>query len=540
MTTLSSEQLAQELADRTIAGYAMEHILLDGKPFEFQDHNYLLEPYYDTHPYIVVEKAAQMGASVLGMIRAFFVCDRMGKNVIYFFPTDEDVREFSKSRVAPIIRDSPHLRAIVDEVDSVGLRQIGRGFLYFRGMRSTIRMRSVPADMLVYDELDEVTDEQRALADQRLNHSKLRWRFMLSTPTYDGYGIDHEFRKSDQRYWNLICKKCDTLNIMEKQFPDCVRRVGESSYILVCRKCGGELDGQYGRWIPEKRIERVRGYHFCGLYSKFVDLADLMDEFNSGRRREEFFRSKLGLPWVSADQRITRDMVEACIGAHPVGPNPKYAHSFMGVDQKGDELHIVIRNRDNITRRPFVLFIGKVGTFADLDFYMRAYDIDQCVIDGLPNQHSARDFAHRFPGRVFLCYYNAKQKGAYRWLSPEASSADGPRDWQVTVDRTEAIDAMYEQITQREITLPQLPGEAARSEFLEQMVNLARVNEEDPETGVKRAMWKKLGAEHYAHAMSYSAIAASRYSGPAQSVNIRSPYMARTDYSRRYEQGSRF
>lgn len=537
-TVDEAKQLARAIADKTLGGYALEHVVLDGEPFEFKGHNYLLDPYMDDHPYQVIEKAAQMGASVLGMVKAFYVCDRLGKNVIYFFPTDEDVREFSKARVAPIIRDSPHLRTVVDEVDSVGLRRVGRGFLYFRGMRSSIRMKSVPADMLVFDELDEVTDDQRALADQRLNHSNLRWRFMLSTPTFDNYGIDYVFRKSDQRYWNLICKKCDAKNILEKQFPECVKQLSETKFILQCRSCGGELDRQYGIWIPEKKTERIRGYHLCSLYSEFNDLADLMDEFHSGRQREEFMRSKLGIPWVSADQRVTREMVESCIGTEPMGPGTP--HTYMGVDQKGDALHIVIRSRDKYTRRPTVVYIGKVKKFEDLDNFLRLYDVDVCVIDGLPNQHPARDFARRFPGRVYLCYYNDRQKGAAKWSEPKENDDTENRDWQLSVDRTEALDAMYEEIFRREVILPKLDERELRTEFIDNMIALARVNEEDEETGIKRAIWKKLGEEHYAHAMSYSALAMSRYSGPAQAILVQSPTLGRNLLTRRYGQGSQF
>ena len=36
-------------------------IILDGKPFTFARHEYLIEPYRDPHPDVVEVKAAQMG-----------------------------------------------------------------------------------------------------------------------------------------------------------------------------------------------------------------------------------------------------------------------------------------------------------------------------------------------------------------------------------------------------------------------------------------------------------------------------------------------
>jgi len=533
-------ELSGQLIDKTQFGYALEYVYLDGKPFDFEGHNYLLDMYGDTHPYQVVEKAAQMGASVIGMIKSFFVCDKLGKNVIYFFPTDEDVREFSKSRVAPIIRDSPHIRAIVDDVDSVSLRQVGRGFLYFRGMRSKIRMKSVPADMLVFDELDEVSIDQFELADQRLNHSTLKWRYMLSTPTFDNYGIDYEFQKSDRRYWNLICKKCSTYNIMEKQWPECVRRDDEIIAYLICRKCKAILDSQFGQWVAEApNVQRIRGYHLCGLYSVYADLPGWLDNYNSGRKREEFMRSKLGLPWVSADQRVTEDVVLRCVDGHEIGP--AIPHSYMGVDQKGDGLHVVIRGRDKITKRPKIIFIGIVKMFHELDPLMRIYDVDLCVIDGTPNQHSAREFSLRFPGRVHLCYYVETQKGTYKWTEPRAfADTDTPGDYQVLVNRTEALDDMFEEITHREISLPKINDDVTNA-FVRQLCNLARINEIDDDGGVKQAVWKRLGEDHFAHANSYSGIAQAKFdSGPAQAVVVNSPMMSAIRYSRNYEQNSRY
>ncbi len=531
---IDASELAKAIADQTLIGYVQEYISIEGRPFSFDRHAYLIDLYADEHPYQVIEKAAQMGASVLGMVKSFYVCDRLGKSVIYFFPTDDDVREFSKARVAPIIKDSPHLASIVNDVDSVGLRQIGTGFLYFRGMRSKIRMKSVPGDMLVFDELDEVTEAQKELADKRLLHSKLKWRYLLSTPTFDNYGIDMEFQKSDKRYWNLICKTCDTRNICEFQFPDIIKRISETKAVLQCRNCTGVLDSQYGVWVAQRKTERIHGYHLCGLYGGEVDLSETLYKWEGGRGREEFMRSNMGIPWVSADMRVTRDMVESCIGSHEMG-HINGTRCYMGVDQRGSDLHIVIRQNDPLTRRPIVRCVAKVKTFPELDAYLRIYDVDLCVIDGLPNQHSARDFAKRFSGKVYLCYYQDNQKGAYVWKHPDDKAEDEFKDWSVNVNRTEALDAMYEEITRRELCLPKM-GDSLQREFIEQMINMAKVHDVDEETGVKKAVWKKLGEDHFAHANSYSAIAASQYAGQgARGVTVGSSFQTLLKTYRKFD-----
>ena len=97
-----------------------------------------------------------------------------GLNTIYFFPTRTDVIDFSKSRVGPLLYDNPFLAKQLRDTDTVGLKRIGDANLYFRGMKSTVGMKSVPADMIVFDELDEATPEARAMAWERIAHSRLQ------------------------------------------------------------------------------------------------------------------------------------------------------------------------------------------------------------------------------------------------------------------------------------------------------------------------------------------------------------------------------
>ena len=528
------KQVRDKTIDQTTYGYATEYLHVDGEPFSFEHHNYLIDMYLDDHPYTVIEKSAQMGASVYAMAKAFRVCDKMGKNVIYFFPTDSDVLEFSRTRVGPMIKDSPHLIDVTGAQDSLGLRSVGRAWLYFRGMKSQIAMKSIPADFLVFDELDEVSPKSEALADQRLNHSLMKWRLKLSTPTFEGFGIDREFQKSDQRYWNLVCKKCTAFNVLEDTFPDCVKTNSDGEFFIACRRCSSPLDSQYGTWVAKHpEITDIRGYHICGLYSYYISLKDIMREYNSGYMREEFFRSKLGIPYTSTNQRITRGMVLACQGDYENAIVSR--HTYMGVDQKGDELHISIGWPDKIEGKDHVSFIGKVTRFEDLDEFMRRYDVNTCVIDGTPNQHSARDFAARFPNRVFLCYYSENQKGDYKWSEPGENDQD---DWKVDVNRTEALDAAFEKIALRGVVFPKNMTE----EFIDQLTHLARVFEEDDDGNILRAYWKRIGADHFAHANSYRMIAQSRFGNitPGAIMVTTKKAATRLAYSRNFEMGSRF
>ena len=99
---------------------------------------------------------------------------------MYFFPTRTDVLEFSKSRVGPLLQDNRFLARMLRDTDTAGLKRIGSAYLYLRGMQSTVGMKSVPADMIVFDELDEATPEAKSLARERLAHSDYKRIIELS------------------------------------------------------------------------------------------------------------------------------------------------------------------------------------------------------------------------------------------------------------------------------------------------------------------------------------------------------------------------
>src|SRR6266850_4514722 len=153
-----------------LAQWAEHRIVLEGRPFSFEGHEYLRGPYNDTAPYVVLMKGAQVGGTVWGILRAVHACLN-GQNVMYLFPTAGGMGDFSKSRVGPLIAENPFLANMMTDTDTVGLKRIAENFLYLRGMKSSVGLKSVPVDMVIFDELDEATPLAKAMAKERLSHS---------------------------------------------------------------------------------------------------------------------------------------------------------------------------------------------------------------------------------------------------------------------------------------------------------------------------------------------------------------------------------
>ena len=468
-------------------------IVLDGKPFTFEKHEYLIEPYQDSHIDITEVKATQMGLSSKAMLRAIYGARYGGyRGILYLFPSRTDVTEFSKGRVDPLIKDNPEsIGRWLQDTDSANLKRVWNAFLYFRGMKSTIGLKSVPVDFLVMDELDEAPQQSMKYAMARMAHSEFKHVLKLSNPSLPDYGIDKAFQETDQRYWLLKCPKCGKYTCLEDTFPNCLKEV-KDKVIRACKKCKSELNPSVGKWVAKRpSITDKRGYHYSQLFSHFVEPADILKEFRTTTNETLFRNLIIGCAWVESVNRLEISEVLALCGSagnktSDAGP------CFMGVDQ-GKDLHVVI---SKIGRKDEIIHLGIYKDWSDLDRLMKNFNVARCVVDALPETRNARVFGERHKIRVFLNYYNIHQKGSYKW---------NEGDLTVSCDRTESLDASHNEIQNGELIIPR-ESNIVR-EFAEHLHNVAKRLEEDEESGSKRYVYIRLGPDHFRHALSYSTMA---------------------------------
>lgn len=442
------------------------------------------------HPHQVYLKAAQLGLTTLAMLRVMFGARYDGyRGILYLFPSKSDVTDFSRGRIAPLIDENPDtIGQWLRDTDQANLKRVWNAFLYLRGMRSRVGLKSIPADFSIYDELDEAPQLAVDMAMERMGHSEFKHDLKLSNPTLPDYGIDKAFQETDQQFWLLRCEKCGHYTNMVDTFPDCLKTV-KGCVIRACMKCHSELNPSIGEWVAKKpSITDKRGRQFSQLFSYYVDPADILHQFRTTNNLTDFYNLKIGVAYVEAENRLSvQDVLSLCgndgIASSDQGP------CTMGVDQ-GKDLHVVVG------RQGTIVHLGVYREWEDLDRLMGNFHVSRCVVDALPETRNARAFANRFKGRVYLNYYNQHQKGSYAWNDKELI---------VSCNRTESLDASHREITDQKNHLPRECGVVR--EFAEHMHNVAKKLEEDEETGSKRYVYVKLGPDHFRHAFNYMTMA---------------------------------
>jgi hypothetical protein len=472
----------------------------------------LQDLYRDAHPFIVVQKAAQVAISEYLINTALWAADtgQGGRgNAFYVMPTQTQMDDFSQARFDKAIAESPYLqrRLLPPPPGRPGptrmrLKRLGQGYIYFRGADSRRQLTSVDADVVLLDEFDLMGEGVLELATKRLASSRLGLLRVVSTPRLPEAGINALFLQSDQRYYLLTCPGCGLAQRLEWE-----ENVDVERGMVVCRRssCRKPMDlwgpGHWEATAPGNG--HIHGYHINRLYSPWINVPQMVlaSQATTLMALQEFQNSDLGETFVPPGGRLNLDVLDRCRRDYtmPEGCGEK---TYMGVDV-GLKLHVVVRQPlDDRRTRSRAVFIGEVDSFHELYPLIQRYRVYTAVVDAHPEQHQAVEFARKEScSRVGLAYYGRADPG-YETVQEKGM-------WILRLNRTEALDEMFHSFQTEAAELPRdaraLGGRVREGlgEYYREMMALIRGLEQNS-TGNWVARYVDRGkADHYAHAEVY-------------------------------------
>lgn len=488
-------------------------------PWKIEGHEYQQGWLEENHPRQCYIKGAQIGATETLVLETLHghIFNRYNQGSMYLFPTTRDVSDFSKARFDPLIQLNPfigmHVKAAGEKgTDAQNIKKIGRGMLYLRGAKSTrniggakkssTALKSAPVDRVVFDELDEMEPKMIELAKHRVMHSEVQEFRYLGTPTIPDYGIDRMYQNSDQRAWFLECPKCGKETCLDLEFPNSLHRRVDGSVYRACIHCRGELHPSKGRWVAQypSRSKELVGWWISQLNSVYVDPAYILDMYENPPDGDlaEVMNSHLGRAYLPAENRLTQQEVFACCGSDAEKMNTDNP-TCMGVDV-GRELHVVIAERRN-RQTLEVVRVQRVDHFNDLHDLAKRFNTKCAVVDLYPETRKVREWQKQEHFQIFGCQYVDSKSSVWAW---------NELDRTVKVNRTEVCDATHHLIAESgRLILPRRNNEIEQFAF--EACNIAKILEENTETGAKEFRYRKLDSrDHYRHALNYCFLASER------------------------------
>lgn len=567
--TLDLDKLVE---DTNFLEWSLTKRLLRGGPFT------ILPPlkalYLDADKEVYIEKAAQVTVSEY-LINLMLYCTDIGwggrGNCLYIFPFTPQISDFSNARIEPVILESPYLRGYREELklkhlpavtNNMGLKQGRRGFAYLRGSSQRQNLISVDADVVIFDEVDEMEEGTIEAGKKRAGSAKFPFYRGASTPKYPKRGIDAIVERSDKKVWMVKCTRCthehDLARLQELIFelpketsllqvdPGPIGtycHIGSRFYV-ACPKCGHVLNVWNGNWVSTYTDNpSYGGYHIPKLISDHLDFDDLAkraDDERHGRLSEvaiqEFWNSDLGLPRAPQGSQLQYQEIYQCCEGTPddfyfksddwfswIDESYHIGMSYIGIDVAVRRCHVAIigfpsHNEDlravSPNNYPVLLAAGSVALLEkntdgqELDPLIHKWQAMRAVIDQMPEYKMAASFRSRFPGRVYTCHYPKWTNKGNKIYEFEPQKKIGT----VAAGRTETLDVVFDVIRQAKIVFPrniqQVGGNINKrgfGEFPAHLMNTTRII--DKETN--QANYDEGAApDHLVHAINYAFIAA--------------------------------
>lgn len=300
---------------------------------------------------VVVRKPAQVGFTEVLNNWTGYIIDHAPGPTLLVQPTVDMCKRYSKQRIAPMIEDTPVLRAKVTEMKSrdsgntILEKDFAGGVLVMAGANSSTGLRSMPARYLGLDEVDAYphdVDEEGDPIDlavaRTLTFSSSHKILMGSTPTVTGRSrIDTAFDETDRRFYHVPCVFCGVMAAL--QFSQLRWPTGKPhSAEYECPSCTRMMQNYHkdeilplGAWVPTAECEpTTRGYAINGLYSpvgwmSWGDIAEKAEKAKvSTARMQVFVNTVQGESYAMAGEtpdahRLYERRENYAIGRVPMG-----------------------------------------------------------------------------------------------------------------------------------------------------------------------------------------------------------------------------
>jgi hypothetical protein len=541
-------------------------LMVDGRPFSLEDRP-ALHAIYDLIPttpadafdrMIVLMKGSQMGLTVWEVLADLYMALKWEPVTIGLYVPDSKLAPYkSEHRFMRVVRSLPAVHQRMTEPQpgharrgegNVLTRTLGESILLFLWTSGATMTESFPADVVSFDEVQNMTPGDITKVCERLSASRVRLTLLLSTPKWPDSDIHFWYARGTQHEFHTACLACGAAVVLDHFIPEQMAMVIRwdpdfGAYRYACPTCGAWInDPQQGEWRALYPERKILSYHLSQVLSPTVAPGDLITAWGmaqTGEQRASFYNRKIGKPYADPSQiPVTREHLNACAAAGAAAGvtwKTSARETFMGIDQMGGFNCVLIKERLPDGRQALIHAeaVFDLDPFSRCAALLQQYGVAVCVVEGLPNWNDAKKFANAHPGRVFVASYG-DQTDTQVW-GDQLARGDYKTDqeerdrWTVRLNQYKAMQASLARITGSACLFPDPGGLECeyrdgpprrvlllRDIIFEHLTKVALISERDGETGKWRTRVAKVGIDpHFAYANMLCDVAWARAYGGA-------------------------
>lgn len=507
------------------------HPTLSNKPWTFQGHEWQSGILNDTSPEVVVRKSTQIGASEAILRLALALLAKLpNTKALYVLPSQKFAGKFATSRISPVIAASQRLSTLLDrQIDSTEIKKIGSSFLFLAGAASVTQSISIPARVLIIDELAFCNPAVLSVFSSRLGHQRVEDRVVrkFSSPLFPGSDISELHDQGTQNVYMCYHDSCGQWVVVEELedlvLPGYDGHLSDLSYselrqlesklpkaYVKCSHCGNRIsqanlcDPARRSWVPKFPAREVSSYHAGPLVLPSIRTPELiLKDLFLYKNTVRWQQYSLGVPAESASDMILQGAMDR---AFTVSPDMASAASYgvMGVDV-GKMSHITIGKQVdhifNVLKLDTVVQDEQDATGRKILDLHKYYVCQKIVIDAMPDISLPKSIQGKTPvGMTYGCYFvTGKGKGNLELY--EIKEADGV----VMAARTRSLDEFVSEFNKGHIRLPM--GMKNEDEVKSHLSKMKRLLDYDA-AGEEKAQWVTTdSANHWFFSIYYAWLA---------------------------------
>ena len=252
---------------------------------------------------VTIMTGTQVGKSEILLNTFGYFCDYDPCPIMLMQSTDDLAKDFSTTRIAPMIRDCKALSnkfptASRDSGNTIHLKKFAGGFVSIGGANSTSFLRSKPIRVLLLDEVDDYPynvggqGDPVDLASKRTTNFWNRKIVRVSSPTIkDLSRIESGFKRGDQRFFNIECPHCGELHVLNfgiVKFPKGKPELAQFGCPHCLKQYNNAVKNRQlrtGQWIATNPDGDHPSFHLASFYSPWPgsSVENIAKEFHQAR-----------------------------------------------------------------------------------------------------------------------------------------------------------------------------------------------------------------------------------------------------------------
>ena len=243
---------------------------------------------------------------------------------LYVAPSAEQAKVFSNDRIKDVIDSSPMLRSYT--TSKINQAVFFKKFINYSQIRlryaylTADRVRGIPADMVLIDELQDILVDNIPVIEQCAFHSSYKLFLYSGTPKSVDNTIAHYWSEfSTQNEWVVPCERHGLPSDSGTWHWNVLAEKNIGSEGLICDKCGELISARHpkAQWasmnpmtVDNKDKVTFEGYRIPQIMVPWVDWEEVtvaQEQYS----RSQFMNEKLGMSYDSGVRPITRSQLQA-------------------------------------------------------------------------------------------------------------------------------------------------------------------------------------------------------------------------------------